>query len=153
VCEGGAWLARLRNRGERAAGVGARRGLCEGMRVRGGGAGTDGGLRVLGRGSFGVLCCGVGAGTKGTSATARGLDEASRPGPTGITMKETTSTTTCTDEASAPRRTKTGECGVGVVAGAAQEQATQAAAEREAAWELCGCDREEGWRTREHGLT
>ena len=48
--------------------------------------------------------------------------------------------------------TKTGECGVGVVAGAAQEQATQGAAEREAAWELCGCDREEGGRTREHGL-
>jgi hypothetical protein len=42
---------------------------------------------------------------------------------------------------------------VGVVAGAAQEQATQAAAEREAAWELCGFDMEEGGRTREHGLT
>jgi hypothetical protein len=33
VCDGGAWLARLRSRGERAGGVGARRGLCEGMRV------------------------------------------------------------------------------------------------------------------------
>ena len=35
-------------------------GLCEGMRVRGGGAVTYGGLRVVGRGSLGVLCCGVG---------------------------------------------------------------------------------------------
>ncbi len=52
----GVALARLRRRGERAGGVGSRRGLCEGMRVRGGGAVTDGGLRVLGRGSFGVLC-------------------------------------------------------------------------------------------------
>ena len=49
--------------------------------------------------------------------------------------------------------TKTGEYGVGVVAGAAQEQGTQGAAEREAVWELYGCDREEGGRTREHGLT
>jgi hypothetical protein len=90
---------------------------------------TDGGLRVLGRGSFGVLCCRVRAGMKGTSSTARS-----------------------TDKASTPCLTKTGECGVGVVAGAAQEQATQGAAEREAAWELCGCDSEEGGRTREHGL-
>ncbi len=29
---------------------------------------TDGGWRVLGRGSFGVLCCGAGPGTKGTSS-------------------------------------------------------------------------------------
>ncbi len=130
VCWRGVALACLRSRGERAAGVGARRGLCEGMRERGGGAVTDGGLRVLGRGSVGVLCCGVGAGTTGTGATARNTAEASQPGPA-----------------------KTGECGVGVVAGAAQEQATQGAAEREAAWELCGCDREEGGRTREHGLT
>jgi hypothetical protein len=52
---------------------------------------TDGGLRVLGRGSYGALCCGVGAGTKGTGATTRGPDEASTPGPTA-----------------------TGECGAGV---------------------------------------
>jgi hypothetical protein len=95
----------------------------------------------------------VGAGTKGTTSTARGPDEASTRGPTGVAIKETTSTTSGTDEASTPGPTKTGECGVGVVAGAAQEQATQAAAEREAAWELCGCDREEGGRAREHGLT
>jgi hypothetical protein len=38
---------------------------------------TDEGLRVLGRGSFGVLCCGVGAGTKGTGVTASSTDEAS----------------------------------------------------------------------------
>ncbi len=89
---------------------------------------TDGGLLLLGRGSFGVLCCGVGAVTKGTGATTRGTDEVSKPG-----------------------LTETGECGVGVVAGAAQEQATQGAAECETAWVLCGCDREP--RTREHGLT
>jgi hypothetical protein len=58
---------------------------------------------------------------KGTFSTARGPDEASTLGPT-----------------------RTGEFGVGVVAGAVQERATQSAAEREAAWELCGCDREEG---------
>ena len=46
-------------------------------------------------------------------------------------MKGTTSTARCTDEASTPGPTGTGECGVGVVVGAAQEQATQAAAERE----------------------
>jgi hypothetical protein len=91
---------------------------------------TDGVLRVLGRGSFGALCCGVGADTKGTSATTRGKDGASTPGPAEI-----------------------GECGVGFVAVAAQAQATQGAAEREAAWEPCGCDREEGGRMREHGLT
>ncbi len=91
---------------------------------------TDGGLRLLGRGSVGVLCCGVGADTTGTTATTK-----------------------CTDEASTPIPGKAGECGVGVVAGAAQEQATQGAAEREAAWELCGCDRVEGGRTREDGLT
>ncbi len=91
---------------------------------------TDGGLRVLGRGSVGVLCCWVGADTKGTGATTCSTDEASSPGPTGG-----------------------GECGVGVVAGAVQEQATQGAAECEAAWVLFGCDREEGGRTREHGLT
>ncbi len=84
----------------------------------------------MGGGVLGVLCCGVGAGTKGTGATTTSTDEASTPGPR-----------------------KTGECGVGVVAGAAQEQATQAAAEREAAWELCGCDRKQGGRTRERGLT
>ncbi len=61
---------------------------------------TDGGLRVLGRGSFGVLCCGVGADTKGITATA-----------------------TSTGEASTPMPTEAGECGVGVVAGAWQEQA------------------------------
>jgi hypothetical protein len=61
---------------------------------------TDGGLRVLGRGSFGVLCCGVGAGTKGTTATTKGTAEASTPMPT-----------------------ETGECGVGVVGGAWQQQA------------------------------
>ncbi len=66
---------------------------------------TCGGWRVLGRGSFGVLCDGVGADLKGTSSAARSTDEASTPGPT-----------------------KTGECGVGVVAGTAQEQATQGAA-------------------------
>jgi hypothetical protein len=79
---------------------------------------TDGGLRVRGRGSFGVLCCGVGTGTKGTGAT-----------------------TSITDEASTPLPTETGECDVGVVAGAAPEQATQGAAERETAWELSGCVR------------
>ena len=47
-------------------------------------------------------------------------------------MKETSSTATGTDEASTPLPTKTGDCGVGGVAGAAQEQATQAAAERDA---------------------
>ncbi len=55
----------------------------------------------------------MGAGTKGAGSTASATDEAPTPGPT-----------------------ETGECGVGVVAGAAQEQATQGAAEREAAWEL-----------------
>ncbi len=90
---------------------------------------TDGGLGVVGRG-----CCGVfymfrgGADLKGTTSTTRELVEASTPGPT-----------------------VTGECGVGVVAGAAQEQATQAAAGREAAWELCGCDKQEGGREGEHG--
>ena len=34
-----------------------------------------------------------------------------------------------------------------------QEQATQSVTELESVWELCGCDREEGGRTREHGLT
>ena len=38
--------------------------------------------------------------------------------------------------------TKTGEYGVGVVAGAAQEQGTQGAAEREAAWDLDGTVRQ-----------
>ncbi len=38
--------------------------------LRPGGAVTDGGLRVVGRGSSGVFCCGVGAGTKGTGVTA-----------------------------------------------------------------------------------
>ena len=63
------------------------------------------------------------------------------------------STTSSTGEASSPMPTGGGECGVGVVAGAAQEQGTQGAAEREAVWELCGCYKEEGGRTREHGLT
>jgi hypothetical protein len=54
-------------------------------------------------------------------------------------MKGTGSTARSTVEASSPGATKTGECGVGIVAGAAQEQARQAAAEREAVWELCGC--------------
>jgi hypothetical protein len=62
-------LACLHSRGERSGGVGARRGLCEGMRVRGGGAVTDRVFRVVVRGSFGVLCCGVGADTTGTTAT------------------------------------------------------------------------------------
>ncbi len=120
VRDGGAWLARLRSRGERAGGVGARLGLCEGMRERGGGAVTDGGLRVVGRGSFGVLCCGVGAGTKGTTSTASATDEASTPGPT-----------------------ETGECGVGVVAGARQQQA---AAEHEPVCGRGGCGRGRGVR-------
>ncbi len=77
VMAGRGVLARLRSRGERAGSVGARRGFCEGMRVRGGGAVADGGLRVLGRGSFGVLCDGVGAGTKGTGATTKDTGEAS----------------------------------------------------------------------------
>jgi hypothetical protein len=63
----------------------------------------------LGGGVLGFLCCGVGAGTKGTGATAICTDEASRPGPA---VK--------------------GESGVGVVAGVSQQQA---AAEHEAA---CG---------------
>jgi hypothetical protein len=62
---------------ERAAGVDARWVLCEGMRVCCGGSETDGGLRVLGRGSFGVLCSGVGADTKETTSTTRCTDEAS----------------------------------------------------------------------------
>jgi hypothetical protein len=76
---------------------------------------TDGGLRVLGRGSFGVLCCGVGAGMMGTGATA-----------------------TYTDEASTPMPTEPGECGVGVVAGAWEQQA---AAEHEPACGRGGCGR------------
>jgi hypothetical protein len=81
---------------------------------------TDGGSRVLGRGSVGLLCCGVGAGTKGNTATAKRTDEASRPGPT-----------------------EAGECGVGVVAGAWQEQA---AAEHEPACGRGGCGRGRGVR-------
>jgi hypothetical protein len=81
---------------------------------------TDGGSRVLGRGSVGLLCCGVGAGTKGTSATARRTVEASTPGPT-----------------------EAGECGVGVVAGAWQQQA---AAEHEPASGRGGCGRGRGVR-------
>jgi hypothetical protein len=65
------------------------------MRERGGWAVTDGGLRVVGRGSFGELF-GVGAGTKGPSSTASRMDEASTPMPT-----------------------EPGECGVGVVVRAA----------------------------------
>jgi hypothetical protein len=53
-------VARLRSRGERAGGVGARRGLCEGMRKRGGGAVTDGGLRLLGLGLLGFYVAGWG---------------------------------------------------------------------------------------------
>ncbi len=109
----------LRSRGERASGVGARRGLCEGMREIGGGAVTDGGLRVLGRGSFGALCCGVGAAMKGSSATASGTDEASPPSA------------------------EIGECGVGVVAGAWQQQA---AAEHEPACRRGWCGRGRGVR-------
>ncbi len=63
----------------------------------------------MGGGLLGFLCCGVGAGTKGTSSTTRGLDTASSTWPT-----------------------KTGECDGGVVAGAWQHQA---AAEHEPA---CG---------------
>jgi hypothetical protein len=81
---------------------------------------TDGGLRVLGRGSVGVLCCGVGAGTKGTGSTTRGPDEASTPEPT-----------------------EAGECGAGVVAGAWQEQAP---AEQEPACERGGCGQGRGGR-------
>ncbi len=69
----------------------------------------------MGGGLLGFLCCGVGAGMKGTGATA-----------------------TCTDEASTPGPTVTGECGVGAVAGAAQQQA---AAEHEQACGRGGC----GW--------
>jgi hypothetical protein len=43
---------------------------------------TDGGVRVLGRGSSGVLCF-VGAATKGTSSTTSSTDEASSPLPMG----------------------------------------------------------------------
>ena len=81
---------------------------------------TDGGLRVLGRGSFGVLCCGVGADMKGTGATASGPDEASTTMPT-----------------------ETGECGAGVVAGAWQQQA---AAEHEPACGRGGCGQGRGVR-------
>ncbi len=85
---------------------------------------TDGGLRVgclggvlrvLGRGSSGVLCCGVGTATKGSSSTARGPDKASKP-----------------------MLTEAGECGEGVVTGAAQQQA---AAEHEPACGRGGCGR------------
>jgi hypothetical protein len=69
-------LARLRSRGERAGSVGARRGLCEGMRVRGGWAVTDRSLRVLGGGLLGFNVM-VGADTKGTGATTRDTEEAS----------------------------------------------------------------------------
>ncbi len=81
---------------------------------------TDGGLRVLGRGSFGVLYGGVGAGMKGTTSTVRNTAEASTPGPT-----------------------EAGECGVGVVAGACQQQA---AAEHEPACGRGGCGRGRGVR-------
>ena len=49
----------------------------------------------------------------------------------------------CTDEASTPGPTETGECGVGVVGGAAQEQA---ATEHEAAYGRGGCGRGRGVR-------
>jgi hypothetical protein len=71
----------------------------------------------LGGGLWG-LCCGVGADTTGTSSTAR-----------------------CTDEASKPMPTEAGECGVGVVAGAWQEQAV---AEHEPACGRGGCGRGRG---------
>ncbi len=45
---------------ERAAGVGSRRGLCEGMRVRGGGAVTDWGLGGLGGVLLGLQVAGWG---------------------------------------------------------------------------------------------
>ncbi len=68
---------------------------------------------------------------------ARFTDEESGPAAAaGNAMKGTGSTARSTVEASSPGATKTGECGVGIVAGAAQEQARQAAAEREAVWEL-----------------
>jgi hypothetical protein len=73
-----------------------------------------------GGGVLGFLCFGVGAGTKGTSATAICTDEASRPGPA-----------------------VTGECGVGGVAGAWQQQA---AAEHEPACGRGGCGRGMGVR-------
>jgi hypothetical protein len=81
---------------------------------------TDGGLRVLGRGSVGVLCCGVGVGTTGTGSTASTTGEASRPGPADP-----------------------GECGVDVVTGARQQQAV---AEHEPACGRGGCDRGRGVR-------
>ncbi len=81
---------------------------------------TNGVLRVLVRGSFGGLCCGVGAGTKGTGATTVSTDEASTPMPTGK-----------------------GECVVGVVAGAWQQQA---AAEHELACGRGGSRRQRGVR-------
>jgi hypothetical protein len=62
VCDNGVWFAHLHNQGERTGGVGVRRGLCEDIRVRGGGVVTDGDLRVFGRGYFGFFCCGVDAG-------------------------------------------------------------------------------------------
>jgi hypothetical protein len=73
---------------------------------------------VLGRGSVGVLCCGVGAGTKETGATANSTDEASTLMPADP-----------------------GECGVGVVAEAWQQQA---AAENEPACGRGGCGRGRG---------
>jgi hypothetical protein len=81
---------------------------------------TDEGLRVLGRGSFGVLCCGVGAGTKGTGATTSSTDEVQGPGAKGK-----------------------GECGAGVVAGTCQQQA---AADDESAYGRGGCGRGRGVR-------
>ncbi len=67
VCWRGVALARLRSSGERAGGVGARRGLCESMRERGGGPVADGGFRVL--------CCGgpVGFYVAGWGQVRRGI--------------------------------------------------------------------------------
>ena len=61
-------------------------------------------------------------------------------------MKETGSTTRDTDEASKPCPTDAGECGVGVVAGAWQQQA---AAEHEPACGRGGCGRGRCVRARE----
>ncbi len=90
---------------------------CEGVEA---GRRLTGVCGCLGGGSFGVLCCGVGAGTKGTSATARVTDEASKPLPL-----------------------EAGECGVGVVAGVWQEQGV---AEHEPAYGRGGCGRGRGVR-------
>jgi hypothetical protein len=55
---------------------------------------------VLGRGSSGVFCDGVGADMKETGSTTGSTDEASTPCLTGMDLKGTSATARGTDEAS-----------------------------------------------------